>query len=151
MKKLIADIYRKPDGRMRRRYYCRGADGELDFSVGDTLLILLSQSNRESSAELGSLVSVAEAGEYVPDDPSLPDWGVNDKNVWLVPPMAEPGHICIANEYSDKYFSDEGGRPQQFTYAQFRIALDHWNQFESLLDDIGLAPEGRCYECDFPD
>lgn len=98
MKKLIDDISKTPDGGSRSRFCCQGANGQLDPAVSHTLLLLIAESVPPSDAGLEALVAQAEASRYVPRDPSLPDWGVNDKNVWLVGPMAEPGHICIANE-----------------------------------------------------
>src|SRR5687768_2719884 len=103
MKKLIADVSKKPDGRLRTRFYCQSAGGQLDEAVSHTLLLLITESLHTSDAELEALVSEAEAGCYVSRDPSLPDWSVNDKNVWLGSPMAEPGHICISNENTGEY------------------------------------------------
>ena len=152
MKKLIADISKKPDGGLRSRFYCQGADGQLDRAVSHTLLLLIAESVPPSEAGLETLVEEAEAGRYVPRDPSLPDWGVNDKNVWLVAPMAEPGHICIANENTGEYSTEEGGQPQQFTYTQFRAALKHWREFRELMAREGKENlVGRRYEAAFPE
>ena len=152
MKKLIADISKKPDGGLRSRFYCQDADGQLDQAVSHTLLLLITESLPASDAELEALVSEAEAGCYVPREPSLPDWGVNDKNVWLVPPMAEPGHICISNEKTSEYSTEEGGQPQQFTYEQFRAALKHWREFQELMTRESKDKlVGRRYEAVFPE
>ena len=152
MKKLIADISRKPDGGLRSRFYCQEADGQLDQAVSHTLLLLITESPAAGNAELEALVSDAEAGCYVPREPSLPDWGVNDKNVWLVPPMAVPGHICISNENTGEYSTEEGGQPQQFSYEQFHAALKHWREFRTLIDKEGKENlVGRRYEAALPD
>lgn len=152
MKKLIADISRMPGGRLRTRFYCNNTDGQLDQAVSHTLLLLVTESSPESDAELEALVSEAEAGRYVPQDPSLPDLGVNDKNVWLVPPMAEPDHICISNENTGEYSTQEDGQPQQFTYEQFRAALKHWREFRELMAREGKDNlVGRRYEAVFPE
>lgn len=152
MKKLIADISKRPDGGLRSRYYCQNADGQFEQAVSHTLLLLISEASPASDAELEALVSEAEAGCYVPRDPSLPDWGVNDKNVWLVPPMAQSGHVCISNENKDEYSTEEGGQPQQFTYEQFRAALKHWREFQQMIDRVGKDQlVDRRYEAMFPE
>jgi len=74
-------------------------------------LIDLSHPNED---ELEGFVLQAEAGQYVSPNLDLPDWGVNDVNIWLVAPMAKPGCVCITNENTD-FSSDDGGEPQQFT------------------------------------
>ncbi len=116
--------------------YCIGEDGQVDRAITETLLDLIEQSSPHED-ELDSLVMLAESGRYVSPNLSLPDWGVNDTNIWLVPPMAKPGHVCIANENSGD-FSTDGGVPQQFSYEQFRVALKHWREFMSL-----VAKEGK--------
>lgn len=152
MKKLIADIAKKPDGGLRSRFYCQDAAGQLDQAISHTLLLLITESPPASDAELEALVSEAEAGHYVPRDPSLPDWGVNDKNVWFVPPMAQAGHICISNENTSEYSTEGGGQPQQFTYEQFRTALKHWREFRELIAREGKDMlVGRRYEAVFPE
>lgn len=152
MKKLVADISLKPDGRLRSRFYCQDMDGQLDQAVSHTLLLLITESLPANHQELEALVSNAEAGRYVPRDPSLPDWGVNDKNVWLIPPMAEPGHICVSNENTSEYSTEEGGQPQQFTYAQFRAALKHWREFRELMAREGKSKlVGRRNEAVYPE
>lgn len=152
MKKLIADIAKKPDGGVRSRFYCLGADGQLDRSVSHTLLLLISEALPPSDVGLEALVAEAEASRYIPRDPSLPDWGVNDKNVWLVPPMAQSDHICVSNENTDEYSTEDGGQPQQFTYEQFRVALKHWREFRELVAREGKGKlVGRRYETVFPE
>lgn len=150
MKKMIADVSSPPA--CRTRFYCLSADGQLDQAVSHTLLQLIVEAYAPSDAELEALVAQAEAGRYVPRDPSLPDWGVNDKNVWLVAPMAKPGHICISNENTDVYSTEEGGEPQQFTYAQFRAALKHWREFSDLVAREGRERlVGQRHEAEFPE
>lgn len=39
--------------------------------------------------------------------------------------------ICISNENTGEYSTEEGGQPQQFTYEQFRAALKHWREFRN--------------------
>ena len=152
MKKLIAEIWRHPQGFLGNTFYCHGDDGELDRAITQTLLSLIQEASSPSDEALEVLVSTAEAGRYAPRDPTLPDWGVNDKNVWLVEPMAKSGHICIANENTEEYSTEEGGQPQQFSFAQFRAALKHWREFQALVASEGKDKLlGQRYEALFPD
>lgn len=152
MKKLIADISKRPDGGLRSRFYCQDIDGQLDRAVSHTLLLLIAESAPPSDAGLKALVAEAEAGRYIPKDPSLPDWSVNDKNVWLVEPMVDPGHLCISNENTEEYSTEEGGQPQQFTYEQFRAALKHWREFQKLIAREGKEKlVGQRFEAVFPE
>ena len=149
MKRLIAEISVRAEIPI---FYCLNEAGELERPLSWTLLDLLAESWPPDDDQLEGLVSLAELGRYVPQDPSLPDWGVNDKNVWLVPPMAEPGHICISNENTGEYSTEEGGKPQQFTYEQFRAALKHWREFRELMAREGKENlVGRRYEAEFPE
>jgi len=152
MSRIVAEIFRRPDGSLGRTFYCIGDDEELDQAVTDTLLDLVAEMSAPSDSSLESLVLRAAKGAYVSPDSSLPDWSVNDKNVWLVPPMAKPGHICIANENTGEYSTEEGGQPQQFTYEQFRAALKHWREFRELMAREGKENlVGRRYEAAFPE
>lgn len=152
MQKLIAEIGVLKGGMLHSMFYCHSADGQPNFAVTHTLLSLIEESMPPSDAALEALVAEAQAGRYIPRDPSLPDWGVNDKNLWLVPPMAESGHICISNENTGDYSTEEGGQPQQFTYEQFRVALKHWREFRELMAREGKVNlVGRRYEAVFPE
>lgn len=151
MSKLIADILRKPDGGLRRRYYCEN-EGGLNRAVSHTLLMLIAESSSPTDVELEALIIEAQAGSYHPLDPGLPDWSVNDKNVWLVPPMATAGHVCVSNDYIDEYSSDEEGGPQQFTFDQVLAALRNWRNFTELVRREGVDVWiGRRYEVEFPE
>ena len=149
MRRLVAEFSARAEIPV---FYCLNEVDELDRSVSWTLLDLLAESWPPDDDRLEALISRAELGGYVPDDPSLPDWGVNDKNVWLIAPMAEPGHICISNENTGEYSTAEGGQPQQFTYEQFRAALKHWREFRELMAREGKESlVGRRYEAVFPE
>lgn len=152
MRKLIAEIGVLKGGMLHSSFYCHSAVGQLDCAVTHTLLSLIEESMPPSDSALEALIAEVEAGRYISPDSSLPDWGVNDKNVWLVPPMAEPGHICISNENTGDYSTEEGGQPQQFTYEQFRVALKHWREFLKLMAREGKHKLlGRRYEAVFPE
>lgn len=151
MKKLIAEVWRHPQGFLGNAFYCHDGNGELDPAITQTLLALIQECASPSDETLEALVSTAEEGRYAPRDPTLPDWGVNDKNVWLVEPMAKAGHICISNENTEEYSTEEGGEPQQFTFAQFRAALKHWREFQALVSREGKDKfVGQRYEAVLP-
>lgn len=78
--------------------------------------------------EFEFLLSQVEAGEYLPEGNALADWSENDKLVWLRPPEAESGQLCISNENVPEY-SLEFGRPQRFTIKSFRTLRSHWRNF----------------------
>lgn len=137
MKKLISEVFRLPSGSLIPQLYCLDDAGQPSRSVTETLLDLISEASPPADSELERLVSEAELGRYVATDPDLPDWSCNDKYVWLRPPMAEPGCICVSNENSAE-FSQEEGEPQQFTIQQFRLALDHWRKFRELIRQRGI-------------
>jgi hypothetical protein len=147
--KIIGEVFKLPSGSLLPQLYCVREGGQVDRAVTDTLLDLIQQSYPHED-QLEALVVEAEAGRYTSPDPSLPDWGVNDTNIWLVVPMAQPGCMCIANENSSHYSSNRG-EPQQFTYEQFYFALKHWREFKQLMAREGKAGlVGRRYEATLP-
>lgn len=149
MKKIIAEVFELQSKTLLPQIYCVGQDGAVDRAVTDTLLdlIWLSHPNED---DLEKLVLLAEVGGYISPNLSLPDWGVNDTNIWLVAPMAQPGCVCISNENSGDFSVDEG-MPQQFTYEQFKVALSHWRAFMARIASEGKqALVGQRYEVAFP-
>jgi hypothetical protein len=148
MKRLIFEISAVSKAAL---IYCIDDLGHVDQAVTWTLLDLLAESSPPYDIQLEQLVEKVEAGRYVPLDPSLPDWSVNDKNVWLVPPIAEHGYICISNENAGDYSESDGGQPQQFTFEQFRSALKHWREFKELIAKEGKDNlVGRRFEIPWP-
>lgn len=125
-------------------------DGAHDWALTHTLLLFMTLSDARHDAELLALLTEAEAGRYVPQNPNLPDYGINDNNLWLCPPYAEPGKVAISNENTPYCFDGEEGA-QQFTYAQFRAVLKHWREFQVLLARDGkTAWVGRRFETELP-
>lgn len=124
--------------------------GEVDEALTQTLLTFVMLST-PSHKDIEALLQSFEAGQYTPKHPEWADWGVNDVDLWLRPPMAQPGHVCISNENTELYSTEEGGQPQQFTYEQFRAALRHWREFRELMAREGKEKlVGRRYEAVFP-
>jgi len=150
MKKIIAETFKRPNDWLSVMFYCVGKDGQVDQSVSRTLMDLIEFSHPKED-ELEGFVLQAEAGQYVSPNLDLPDWGVNDINIWLVAPMAKPGCVCITNENTD-FSSDDGGEPQQFTYAQFKTALAHWREFMRQVEREGKEKlVGKRFEAVLPD
>ena len=135
MKRLVAEVTKLPSGSLLPQFYCVDESG-INRSVTETLLDLISESSAKALAEIEALVELSEVGGYRPSNPDLPDWSVNEKYVWLHPPMANSGFICISNEYSGEYSHSEG-RPQHFTYHQFRDAVRHWRKFLEVFEKRG--------------
>jgi len=150
MKKIIAEIFKRPNDWLSIMFYCVGKDGQVDQPVSRTLMDLIELSH-PTEDELEGFVLQAEAGQYVSPNLKLPDWGVNDVNIWLAAPMAKPGCVCITNENTD-FSSDDGGEPQQFTYAQFKAALAHWREFMRQIEREGKEKlVGKRFEAVLPD
>lgn len=151
MKKLIARVEVLSNGVVSTGMGCFDSEGNLDIATTHTLLDLVEQSIPDDQA-LEVLVAQAEAGHYISPNPAMPDWGVNDINIWLVAPMAQPGHVCITNENTE-YSSEEGyGQPQQFTYAQFHAAMKHWREFQALIAREGKdSLVGQRFEAPWPE
>jgi hypothetical protein len=150
MKTIIAEVFRLKDGTLLPQFYCVEGDGQVSRAVTDTLLDLIGQAHPHED-ELERWVKLAQSGGYKSPNGEMPDWGVNDTNIWLVAPMAQPGHVCIANENSGEFSTEEGGQPQQFTYEQFHAALSHWREFQKMLAREGKENlVGRRYEAVLP-
>lgn len=135
MKRLVAEVTKLPNGSLLPQFYCVDENG-VNRAVTDTLLDLISESSDQALDGLEALIELSERGGYTPANADLADWSVNEKYVWLHPPMAESGFICISNEYSDDYSHSEG-LPQHFTYLQFHEAVRHWRKFLEVYREYG--------------
>lgn len=88
------------------------ADGSPDQAASELIDFLHMASWSEFALqELLALVRQAEAGTYQSPNERLPDWGVNDVNIWLAPPKADRGAFCITNENTE---SEQHFRCQDF-------------------------------------
>jgi hypothetical protein len=134
--KIVAEVVKLSNGVLLPRLYCVGQHGEEESATTDTLLQLVADSSPRATADLTELLNKAEAGTYQPSNPDLPDWGVDDKSVWVVPPMARKGTVRISNENIESY-SAEYGQPQEFSIPQVRAAFEHWARFQAVLAERG--------------
>jgi len=160
MKKMIAEVYKRPSNSLGIGFYCLEDDGTPVYAITETLLDLIEQSTPRHDRELEELVLQAEAGKYISPNLALPDFGANETNIWLTPPMAKPGCVCISNEDTvyARYDEEEdeppqkGEGPQQFTYEQFKAALAYWRQFRQKVDREGRENlVGKRFEAVFPE
>ena len=151
MKNLIARVEVLSNGIVSAGMGCFDGEENLDVATTHTLIDLIEQSIPDDQT-LEALVVQAKAGRYISPNPAMPDWGVNDINIWLAPPMAQPGHVCITNENTEYSSDEDHGNPQQFTYAQFHAALNHWREFRELMAREGKEHlVGRRYVAVFPE
>jgi hypothetical protein len=136
--KIVAQVFRMPNGLLRPQLYAVNSKGKIDRGSSETLLEFISELGSPIGHEFESLLSQAESSTYIPKNPDLPDWSVNDKNVWVRPPRAMQGKLCISNENIAAYSSDEG-IPQQFTISQYRNASVHWKTFQKYIKEKELS------------
>ena len=134
--RIVAEVQKLSNGMLVPRLYCIGENGAEERAVTDTLLDLVYESSPRTTADLSELLNEAEAGTYKPIDPNLPDWGLNDKNVWFVLAVAEKVIVRISNENIEPY-SDEYGQPQEFSIQQVRAVFQHWVRFQAILAEKG--------------
>jgi hypothetical protein len=150
MKKLISEIWQSPNGFLSSVFYCHDIHGHLDESITHTLLSFVQEST-PSHKDIDALLQSFEAGRYVPKHPEWADWGINDIELWIRPPIAQPGYVGISADYNEAY-SVEHGHPQQFTYAQFRVAMNHWRVFQELVAKQGKENlVGQRFEVAWPE
>src|SRR5262245_39990440 len=123
MDRLYVAATRLDDGRPRVYYGALDTQGMEDVAASNTLIDLIHMAHwsEDSLSALKDLVSLAETGGYISPDPQLPDFGINDVNLWLVVPMTKPALICVTNENTE--FTHEAQRQQYFTFGQFWDAL----------------------------
>jgi len=74
--KIIAEVDSYKDGRPLLMLYCVGEGGGVVRSVTDTLLRFIVESSPSDMLELDALFQETEKGLYVPENLSLPDWGL---------------------------------------------------------------------------
>lgn len=129
--KIVAEVERLQNNMIYANLRCVEEDEALARSVTSTLLDQVSQMYPDMMDELEKLFVMAEKGMYVPDNPFLPDWGVNDMYLWISRPGMERDHILLSNDYVEE-FSQEYGQPQLFTTDQYRAAFRFWMEFQEL-------------------
>jgi hypothetical protein len=81
--RVIAEVFKISEGNLLLAFYCVDDYGMSRQDVTNTLLDAICEASGSALDDLKSLLKSAEAGNYVPKNSSLPDWGINDKNFWL--------------------------------------------------------------------
>jgi hypothetical protein len=146
--KIVAEVYRLPNGLLIPQLFCQNEFGEIVREVTDTLLDLVVESLPNQIDEIVRLLDSAIKGTYSRKDPTLADWSVNDKFVWIGPPRAEIGFVVVSNENIPE-FSDIDGRPREFSIKQLLGVVDHWGKFREMIVENGKAAYvGRRFEVD---
>lgn len=151
MKKIVAEVMLLKNKSLYPRLYCVREDGTEDEAVSLTLCDVVWELNGNPILELERLVDDACMERYIPVNPDLPDMSINDKLIWVRPPFAALGKICISNENIPE-FSVDGGSPQCFTLEQFKLAARLVSNFE-----LEIAKQGRenligqRFEVNFPE
>lgn len=136
MIRIITEVFKMPTGSIHPLIYAVKEDGQIDQAVTNTLCDFVSYLFPPADMEFKSLLAQVYAGKYLPMNPLLADFGVNDVNVWLVAPHAKDGCLCISNEnISD--FSIDQGQPQQFTFEEFRKTSECWKNFQEKIREKG--------------
>ncbi|MBW8808599.1 MAG: hypothetical protein JF591_07135 [Lysobacter sp.] len=134
--KIVAGFYTSPDGLSHRHMYAVDAGGDSSPAVTATLVDFVCDLHPPADAIFIDLLSRQCAGSYVPNDPGQADFSVNQKYVWVRPPIAAPGRIVISNEYVPEYSMDDGV-PQSFAMESFFSVLEHWRGFLRLSESDG--------------
>ena len=148
--KLIADITADSNGEPRSRFYCLAIDDQTVLEITHTLLSFV-KSMYDLWPRMEEAIALQESGQYTTDHPDSSDFSINDVELWLRPPMAQPGHVCISTDYTEAY-SVEHGQPQQFTYEQFRAAMTHWHAFQERITKEGKeSMVGQRFEAPWPE
>jgi hypothetical protein len=136
---------RLKDGHTRVCYGALDACGSLDVAATATLvdLIYMAHWGEDSLRALKDLVSQAESGMYISPNPDLPDFGINDVNLWLAVPKPKPSTICVTNENTE--FTHEAGGEQYFSFQQFWHAMSCYERLAKVAVELGAdrLVEGR--------
>lgn len=120
MKKVVAEVILLSNKSFYPRIYCIDQYGVEDDAVSMTLCEAVWELNGDPIAELEKLIKEAFVGIYSPNKPELPDMSINDKLIWVRPPFAVLGQVCISNENVPEFSVDEGA-PQCFTLSQVQV------------------------------
>ncbi|RZK99188.1 MAG: hypothetical protein EOP36_20050 [Rubrivivax sp.] len=150
MKKIFAEVVKLSNNSLYPRVYCVDQHGVEDEAICATLCDLVWESNGSPLVGLEALIVKASTGQYSPEKPELPDFSINDKMVWVRPPFALEGKICISNENILEYSANEGS-PQSFTKNQFKAVSKLVSQFS--LELVAKGREnllGQRFEIDLP-
>jgi len=133
---IVTETFKMPGGSVIPLIYALKENGQVDRAITDTLCDFVSHLSPPADKEFEGLLVRLSEGKYLPTNPSLADFGVNDINVWLVGPHAEDGDILISNENIPDYSSDEG-ESQKFSIKQFHAMSECWKKLQKNIGENG--------------
>lgn len=126
--KIVAKITSLSNGQNFPQLLAFEESGEISECMTMTILDLIAELHSPADAVLEELLLAAKDGRYNPNNADLADFSVNDKLVWLHPPKAKEGDVCISNEnFPD--CSMEWGEPQCFKIDVFFLIQARWRDF----------------------
>ena len=132
------------------RVYCIDETGRENEAITVTLCDAIWELRGRPLLELKELISSFILGKYQPVDQELPDMSINDKFIWVRPPLANKSEICISNENIQEYSIDDG-LPQYFNFEQFNTVCNVVEEFENIIIKHGKENLlGIKIEIDFP-
>lgn len=132
-RQMIATVFRSPGGLVIRQFYCVDDNEKVNTPISNTLLDFIYLCAPDETLE--QLISQAQAGKYSPANPNLPDWGINDVNLWLPTELTQQGLLKISNENTDQSEDSCGG--VVFTFQEFWAAMEHWKLFLRKVETEG--------------
>lgn len=133
--KIIAELSQLSNGQ-KYAHLTAMDEGKVCEPATMTLLDFVVELHPPADACFEKILSSVKAGEYVPNNPALSDFSVNDKLVWLCPPNVKAGSLLISNENIPEYSVDVG-QPQCFLLEVFHSVRRHWLKFLRLVDEEG--------------
>lgn len=126
--KIVAKITTLSNGQDFPQLLAFEESGEVSERVTMTILDLIVELHPPADAVLEQLLLASRAGRYIANNSDMADFSVNDKFVWLHPPRAKEGEVCISNEnFPD--CSVEWGEPQCFSIDAFFLIQERWRAF----------------------
>jgi hypothetical protein len=136
MMKIITEVFKMPSGSIIPLLYAVKEDGQVDRAVTDTLCEFVSHLFPPADKEFESLLAQVDKKRYLPINPLLADFGVNDVNAWLVAPHVKDGGLSISNENIPDYSIDDG-QPQNFSMKEFHAIFECWKNFQKIIQEKG--------------
>lgn len=150
MKKIVAELILLSNKSIYPRVYCIDETGRENEAITATLCDAIWELRGRPLLELKELINSFILGKYQPIDQELPDMSINDKFIWVRPPLANKSEICISSENISEYSIDDG-LPQYFNFEQFNAVCNVVEEFENIIIKHGKENLlGIKIEIDFP-
>ncbi|MDP9933667.1 hypothetical protein [Variovorax paradoxus] len=134
--KIVAEFSLLPNGQKYPHLAAINEDGSVCESITLTLLDFVVELHPPAVFLFEELLENARNGKYVPANPALADFSVNEKLVWVRPLDLQRGELRISNENTFEYSVDTG-EPQSFSIEFFYSVRRHWEEFLRLVKEEG--------------